>query len=130
MKVIKGITVFWDVDDTLVKWGNATPEEMNDAIPITCPISSAIIDEEDVIVQPWTEYLRPHKKHIAQIKLHKMRGHRNIVWSAGGAEWAEAVVQALGIEEYVDIVMGKPSWYYDDLRCDEYMGNPQYLKDE
>lgn len=132
MIVLRGNQIiFCDVDDTLVKWGTpTTEEEMKDAIPITCPISKTYIDNEPIEVESWIEYLRPHKKHIEQIKLHKMRGHTVVIWSAGGAEWAEAVVKALNLENYVDLVIGKPTWTYDDLKFHEFMGKVIYLKDE
>lgn len=53
-----------------------------------------------------------------------------MVWSAGGGDWAEAVVKALGIEEMVDIVMSKPSWYYDDKPCEDWMGKQIYLYEQ
>lgn len=49
------------------------------------------------------------------------------MWSAGGGEWAEAVVKALGLEKYVDLVMNKPSWYYDDKEAKDWMGKRIYL---
>lgn len=133
--------VFCDVDDTLVKWGSCPPEEQGTAIPITCPISryrKAAEDElgeelpkdEEYQVGEWTEYLRPHKKHIEQLKQHKMRGHVIVIWSAGGDEWAMAVVKALKLEAYVDLVISKPTWYYDDIPCQEFMGKRIWMEDK
>jgi phosphoserine phosphatase len=55
------------------------------------------------------------------MKSHKFRGHTVIVWSAGGVEWAKTVVTALGLENYVDLVVAKPKWYYDDLQSHEFL---------
>ena len=47
--------------------------------------------------------------------IHRSRDHTIVVWSAGGYKWAEAAVKALGLTKFVDVVMCKPSWIYDDL---------------
>ena len=122
---------FFDVDDTLVKWGSCPPEEIFTAIPITCPVGK-VYDEDGNETESlkWTEYLRPHKKHIEQLKQHKLRGHTIIVWSQGGWEWANAVVKALELEKYVDLVMEKPCWIYDDIPASEFMPKNQWYKDE
>lgn len=137
-------TTFFDVDDTLIMWNNAR-EGDPDAIEIAYPASrhiKAIQDiggegafdkdavEERAYSTPWTAWVRPHKKHIEQLKLHRLRGHTIIVWSAGGWEWAEAAVKALNLEQYVDLVIEKPTWFYDDKTAAEFMGSPLYLKDE
>jgi hypothetical protein len=106
---------FFDVDDTIIKWGYANVPGPN-TVEITC---SGI-----------TQHLVPHKKHIEQIKAHKARGHTVFVWSKGGDLWAEAVVEALGLRPFVDYVLEKPEWYYDDKEAQEFMGKALYLKDE
>lgn len=94
-------TVFFDVDDTLVKWG-CSAEEM---------------EKEGLIFENYgtNEVLVPHKVHIEQMKKHRSRGHRIVVWSAGGWEWSREVVRVLKLEKYVDVIMSKPAWIYDDL---------------
>lgn len=72
----------------------------------------------------------PHKGHIRAIKEHKGRGHTIIVWSAGGHAWAEAVVKALNLQDYVDLVIEKPMWYYDDLPCSKFMGKNIYKENK
>lgn len=137
-------TTFFDVDDTLIMWNRPSVDDPN-AIEITCPTSRALraiqdlnedgsltpdADVEPIEVGTWVERVTPHKKHIEQLKLHKLRGHTIVVWSAGGWEWAEAAVRALKLEKYVDLVIEKPTWYYDDLQPHEFMGKRYYLKDE
>lgn len=99
-------TAFFDVDETLVLWSSDIPYE-----------ERIFIDDGGGI----TAYVTPHRKHIEQLKNHKARGHAVIVWSAGGSEWANAVVNSLGLSQYVDVVMRKPTWYYDDLKSNEFM---------
>lgn len=90
----------FDVDDTLVMWD----------IPIG--------REEEAIdfdAFGYTHRVLPHLAHIELLKEFKARGQMVIVWSQGGREWAMAVVRALGLEEYVDVVMCKPKWVIDDM---------------
>ncbi len=132
MITLVGRTVYCDVDDTLVFW-NATPEELADrGVEITCPGSLIYIEEDDTqsFAPEWKALLLPHRKHIEQLRKHKMRGHKVIVWSAGGGDWAAAAVKALGLEDIVDLCLPKPDWYYDDLTPEEFMGKRYYMKDE
>lgn len=125
-------TTFFDCDDTLVMW-NATSEQLEkDGVDFTCPGSLVDIDNDgnEQFAPEWKARLLPHKKHIEQLKKHKMRGHTIIVWSAGGWDWASAVVKALGLENFVDLVISKPTWAYDDLQPSEFMPKPQWMKDE
>lgn len=92
--------VCFDVDDTLVMW--SWPEKFNDRV---------------VIINNYghNTSLVPHEKHIALMKQFKARGYYVIVWSQGGFEWANAVVEALDLTAFVDEVKTKPKWYVDDL---------------
>lgn len=111
-------TYYSDVDDTLVMWDN-TPE---------------IIDLEHWVCVPDPHangffYLRKHHKHIKLLKDHFSRGFGVIVWSAAGAAWAQAVVRALDLEDYVHLMITKPTKFVDDLPAKEVMGSRIYLKD-
>lgn len=123
-------TVFCDVDDTLVLW-NPTEEQRNKygEVEIVCPGSFAIVDGEMISSPSFTETLVPYLPHIEQLKKHKARGHTVVVWSAGGYDWAKVAVEALGLTQYVDLVISKPTWAYDDLPPNEYMPKSQYIKD-
>lgn len=60
------------------------------------------------------------------------RGATNIIWSHGGTVWAQAVVEALGIEKYVFACLNKPTMYYDDLPAEKFMKQRRFynIKDE
>lgn len=119
-------TTFYDVDDTLVMW-DGTPEQLAKyGVEFECPGSHTIIDGEIVPTPSWKSTLLPHAYHIEQLIKHKMRGHTNIVWSAGGYDWAEAVIRTLKLEQYVDLVISKPIWCYDDLQPNEFIPKPKW----
>jgi FMN phosphatase YigB (HAD superfamily) len=103
-------TIFFDVDDTLVMWGK---EE------------NRIEVKEPYYGEP--TFVTPHKGHIKILKDRKARGSFIVVWSAGGYRWAAAVIKALKLEEYVDLVMTKPHAYVDDKQPNEIMGERIYL---
>ncbi len=58
---------------------------------------------------------------------HHSRGFTNIVWSAGGYAWAHEVVYALGLQDYVTLIMAKPLKYVDDLQAPEILVSRIYL---
>jgi FMN phosphatase YigB (HAD superfamily) len=99
MTVLKYPTVFFDVDDTLVMWD----ENLE---------GSTVCIECDGHIN----HMVRNEGNIEELKRHKSRGVNIIVWSKGGYYWAEKVVHALGLDDYVDVVMTKPICYYDDLK--------------
>jgi len=106
---------YFDVDRTLLMWGYSTKPGSN-TVPITC--------------EGRTFHLVPHKKHIEQIKAHWARGMTVIVWSAGGDQWADAVVRSLGLTKYVTLALAKPKWCFDDQPVEKYMPPSDFIKDE
>lgn len=104
----------FDVDDTLVMWEAEHTKPGRNKIRIVDPYDNSVV------------YLKPHKKHIKILKDLKIRGYTITVWSAGGYQWAEAVVKTLGIEDSVDIVMTKPTKLFDDLPLSE-LGSRVYI---
>ena len=109
---------FFDIDDTLVKWSFSQVEAEKFGIHF---------DNFG-----YKTLLVPHRTHIEQLKKHKSRGHKIAVWSAGGWDWANEVIKTLQLEDYVDVIMSKPSWYYDDLTSSQFMpeANRVYKPDE
>lgn len=125
-------TTYFDVDDTLIMW-SATQQELDArGVEITSPESVVFFDGEDEprSVGKFTQKVLPHRVHIEQMIKHKLRGHTIVVWSAGGWDWAEAAVRALGLEKYVDLVISKPTWTYDDKQPDDFIPKPYWMKDE
>lgn len=112
------LVVFFDVDDTLVKWSSLYWEPDDNKLQFIDPNDNS------------TVYLEPHKKHIELLKKYKGRGYIVIVWSAGGYQWAESVVKKLDLLSYVNIVMSKPIKYVDDLQAHEILGTRVFLEDK
>lgn len=105
-----------DVDETLILWHSDCPTEQK--ISITCPYGGD------------TRLFKVHQPHVDFLKKNKGRGNTIIVWSAAGVLWAEAVVKALSIGDYVDYILSKPSKLIDDLTPNEIFPCRIYLKDE
>jgi hypothetical protein len=102
-----------DVDDTLVIWN--TPYHERD-VNFRCPYKKEILT------------CTAHKPNIRILKEKFARGYLVIVWSQGGKAHADAVVKALGLQDFVNITCDKPEGYMDDLPCSEWMGTRLWLK--
>jgi len=85
---------YFDVDSTLALWG---------------------CDEKD------GPFYYPNEVIINELKQHKLRNHTVVVWSAGGLDWAKRIVKEFKLEEYVDLVICKPSWIWDDLPASKWL---------
>ena len=108
MKVIENSHIAcFDVDDTLVMWGWLFKQDP--ARVITIPLNG------------FNNKVEPNELHIELLRRYKAKGKFIIVWSKSGYKWAEAVVKALDLEQFVDLVMTKPEKYVDDLKADEWM---------
>jgi len=93
---------------------------METMIVIKNDMTTYIDCDETLVLWDGDKYT-PNEKMITQLKQHKARNHPIIVWSAGGWEWAARVVKELGLEEYVDLVIAKPRFYWDDKLAAEFM---------
>ena len=113
--------VCFDVDDTLVIWGMADD-------PNAIEFENVCKNSEGNVFCSITEHLVPHKKHIEQIKKHHEAKNLVIVWSGGGAEWAEEVVTKLGLKEYVDLCLSKPVAIYDNEPISNWMPSPIWME--
>lgn len=114
IKLNKEHLIFFDCDETLILHN----KKNNTNIRIIDPYNS---NGPSIIV-------KEHSAHVKLLKDHFVRGYGIVVWSAAGREWSEAVVKALGLEQYVDIVMSKPTKYVDDLEAHQILGSRVFLR--
>jgi predicted phosphatase len=110
--------VCFDVDDTLVIWDDSFQAPELGRVRIEDPYDGH------------TVYLKPHVRHVKLLRQMKGRGRFLVVWSAAGAQWAKAVIQALELEDCVDLIQTKPLAYVDDLPVTEWIGKRIYLPSE
>jgi FMN phosphatase YigB (HAD superfamily) len=113
--------IFFDVDDTLVMWKNDYSHPFNDP---------GVFEFNDPYDWGRSIFLKPHGKHIKLLKDKHARGYVIVVWSAGGAPWAQEVITKLGLSKYVTLIITKPSKFVDDLTASEVLGTRIYLKDD
>lgn len=104
--------VCFDVDETLIiwHWDQYKKTELSEANQLI-----------DIKMDNYSTSVEPFKEHIELLKRYKAKGKFIIVWTQSGYKWGEAVVKALGLEEYVDLVLTKPEKYVDDLDANEWM---------
>lgn len=57
------------------------------------------------------------------------RGRTVVVWSQAGWLWADAVIRALELQNFVHYVLEKPIAYVDDLHASEFMTQRIFLND-
>ena len=99
-KVKDGGVYASDVDDTLVMW--TIPQDYKGSLVTTN-------------YQGFKDTGIPNLHAVNHLKKMKARGYSIIVWSAGGSDWAEVAVEALGIQDWVDVVMPKIDFHLDDV---------------
>jgi len=104
--------MYFDVDGTLVRPFKSFEEE------------SEATDTDFIIIN--NTMMKVNLKVIEDLKMCRTRGHTVVVWSQGGSSWACTVVQALNLEEFVDIVIAKPSWYVDDKTPGTILDDSRY----
>lgn len=119
-KLEEGQVAYFDVDDTLILW-----EGCSEAV-----LYGADHDPMEMNFKGKRLYVRPLMTHVDQLIEQSCKGLKIVVWSAGGADWAEAVVQHLGLEAYVDVILTKPNFFYDDHKPEDFMRNHFYFANE
>lgn len=102
-KLPNGPTVYFDVDNTLVFSKTEFPD----------------IEGSPLVIRD--RLFTVHDAHVELLKDFKARGHTVVVWSAGGSTWAETVIKSLDLVNYIDVVVNKPTWFFDDKQADEFM---------
>lgn len=81
---------------------------------------SVAFDVDETLVMWEGQSYTPNQTNIDSLVRHAKRGHHVTVWSQGGWAWGLQIVKELGLEEYVDEVRTKFSWYCDDKPFDEF----------
>jgi len=107
-----GQIVYFDIDDTLLEWKSC---EEHDPGAVKVENNGHIF------------YKKQIKGNLDSLKEHAHAGHVVVVWSQGGSDWAASVVKALGIEKYVDVILTKPDWYYDDKDAEHWLPERQFI---
>ena len=122
-------TIYFDVDETLIMWeGDDITSAYNDTKNL--PNSYApYIRHDDIIFIDKIPY-RKHIYHIDRLIHHKQTGDKIVVWSAGGEKWATRVITELGLIEYVDVILSKPDYYYDDVELKDFKSGRMYFDHE
>ena len=120
MRVIKNERIIpTDIDETLI---------MHD---ITNASNDALIVE---IIDPYAPntriQMRVNEPMVKILKDEKVRGSYIIAWSKAGYQWAEAVIRALGLESFVDLIMTKPIAYMDDTPVEHWLKDRIYIKSD
>ncbi|MHA1676319.1 MAG: hypothetical protein ACTSU6_03995 [Candidatus Njordarchaeales archaeon] len=106
-----GRTVYFDLDDTLLEWYSC---DKDDILAV------------EVVNNGHTFYKRAITANIESLKEHSHAGHIVVIWSKGGVEWANTAIMALNLEDYIDIVLTKPDWYYDDIDVAHWLPERQF----
>lgn len=104
--------MYFDVDSTLVRPAKDAEEWLK------------LNEDQFVFIENTAMVI--NTKVIKDLKMCKVRGHTVVVWSQGGSSWAETVVKALDLVDYVDVVMAKPSWYVDDRKWDDILDKSRW----
>lgn len=107
--------LFVDVDETLILWG--PPEDPEDV---------ELLIKDSYLTKHHFKAI-PHNRNIELLKRNKAQGRTIIVWSAGGMKHARNIVKVLKLTKFVDVVMGKPIIYLDDLDMAEWNCSRIYL---
>ena len=104
-------TVYFDCDDTLLEWKTCNEDE----------VGSIRIENNG-----HRFYKKAISANISALIDHSLAGHLVVVWSAGGSTWAETIIKALQIEPYVDVILSKPDFYYDDKDPSHWLPERQF----
>ena len=108
-------TVYFDVDDTLMEW-----------YPCEQHVQDAVYFNNN----GHEFYKRAIMPNIKALMAHHRAGHLVVVWSAGGSGHAENVIKTLNLTDYVDVILTKPDYYYDDKPASEWMPEDCQFKTE
>lgn len=106
-------TLIFETSNTNLHWAKTNDLQFVD---IKCPYDD--ITRKYII----------HEEHIKLLKDNRARGFSVVVWSNNGKAWAEAVVKALNLGDYVDDCMSKFIKVIDDQEPNKFLKAHIYLK--
>lgn len=113
MKTIKNERpVFTDIDGTLIVHG---PKPGIPTVQVYDPEAQKYVT------------MGVNRSMVKLVREEKARGAFIVAWSRGGYQWAKNVINALCLENHVDLVMTKPAVYLDDLPVEEWMETRIFL---
>jgi predicted phosphatase len=72
--------------------------------------------------------VRINRPMVRLLRESASRGSFVIVWSRGGYQWAADVVKALGLQDYVNLVMSKPLAYFDDMPVEKWLPHRVFIE--
>lgn len=121
-------TIFFDVDDTLIRWDTYNRPNASGPYNSPNPCLVNIITVEDPHMKGHMMTFRPHLAHCHILIRNYHQGRTVIVWSAAGYKWAETIVKALGLEQYVSLILEKPSVICDDTPMENWHPKTIFLK--
>lgn len=107
----------FDIDDTLILLPKHDDPADTRYVYVTDP------------VYPHGELLkfRVHEPMVRLLKEEATRGSFVIVHSRGGYQWAQNVIDALGLRQYVNLCMSKPLVYFDDTPVELWLKDRVYI---
>lgn len=133
-EILKGENwVFFDIDGTLVKEAAKHPFTQREIKMIFAikngirPYLRKTNKKGDQFILFWNPYSNEVEameiltQHVRLLKHMKGRGRQIMAWSANGYMYAERVISALRILDYVDACMSKPLSCVDDLEPNDFM---------
>lgn len=116
MQIVQSESIIMvDVDETLIHHVRAPFDPSWKTIQVEDPYSKETVT------------LRVNEPMGRLVKEENSRGSTVIVWSRNGYRWAQAVLQALGLDNHVHQVMSKPRAYFDDKDCSDWLKDRVYL---
>lgn len=106
--------LFCDCDDTLILH-DVEKYKNNAMVTITDPYCGTV------------RTVAVHEPHVQLIRERAKRGAHIKAMSAGGYQWAAAVVKALDLEDCIAECISKPVAIIDDLPIEGALGKTMYL---
>lgn len=114
-----------------IKNYNVVPCDVDSTLILHIPPNEYHKHETVEIFDPVEKRMMTVGVHLPMVRLLKEEAHRGafiIVWSRGGHEWAANVIDALGLNKQVNLVLTKPLLYLDDCDVSDWLKYRVYLE--